>query len=285
MPDPNSPDGPNGIYVLPPVDLTGISRYWKDVPYGTQSVFQKVDVYLPPGEGPWPTIVYVHGGAWMMCDKGDLQVGPALKGLAQGWAVVSVNYRLSREALFPAPVDDVGAAVRWTHANAPFWGFDTERVVLWGESAGAHLACHAGLRAPSLVRALVAWYCPTDFSRMDPYLAQDGYPVPDHALADSPESLLLGRAVPEATELVRQANPETWITNQAPPTLLQHGTRDPIVPWQLSRDFARRIEEVCGPGRVELELIEGAGHATDDFRTPPNVARVFAFLKRHTARS
>lgn len=277
MPETNSPDGPQGIFILPPADTSRAGRSWTNLPYGTDSAFQKLDVYLPKGgTGPFPVIVSVHGGAWCMGDKGDRHLEPALAGLARGWAVVSVNYRLSQEAGFPAPVDDVRAAVRWVASAHRKFDLDPARIVLWGESAGAHLAAHAALRESPLVRAATLWYCPTDFSRFDPYLAESGYPTPDHSLAGSPESRLLGAPVDDVPELVTLANPETWITAEAPPVLLQHGTADDIVPWQLSRGFAAKLR--AAGVDVTLEYLQGAGHATGEFRTPANVARVLDWL-------
>jgi acetyl esterase/lipase len=110
---------------------------------------------------------------------------------------------------------------------------------------------------------------------MDHYLGESGYPVPDHALARSPESLLLGAAVDTVPELVRLADPQTWITPGAPPVYLQHGTADDVVPWQFARDFAERLTAAVGRDKVRLDYLEGAGHATDEFRTPGNVARVW----------
>lgn len=286
MPDTNDPNGPRGIYVLPPADVSRVSRSILDLPYGGDSPFQKLDIYLPSeaearGKGrPLPVIIYVHGGAWKMCDKKDCQVEPALAALARGWAVVSVNYRLSSEAIFPAPVDDVRAALSWLVRNAVEHGLDGQRIALWGESAGAHLVSHAGLREPSLVKAVVAWYCPTNFSKMDPYLAENGFPIPDHSLPGSPESELLGAPIGEVPRLVRAADPQSWLTPEAPPFLLQHGRKDDIVAWQLSRDFAARFDAICGPGRATLEILEGAGHATEDFRTHENVQRVIAYLEK-----
>lgn len=219
----------------------------------------------------------------MACDKADIQVTSALSGLERGYPVVSANYRLSGEARFPAQLDDVQLAMSWVRKNASAYRLDPSRLVLWGESAGAHLVSLAGLRNAALIRAVVSWYCPTDFLKMDPYLAEGGYSVPDHARAESPESRLLGARIAEVPDLVRQANPETWITAEAPPFLLQHGTKDSTVPWQLSRDFAERLRLACGSDRVELDLLEGAGHAGPEFRTPQNLSRVFAFIEKRTA--
>lgn len=275
---------PQELVRLPLADTSRIARKTLDLPYANRSPFQKLDVYQPAdGAGPWPAIAFIHGGGWRECDKGDRQVTGALTGVDRGYVVVSLNHRLSTEAPFPAPAADIHAALEWLQTKGPEHGVDPDRLVLWGASAGAHLACLTGFRAPEKVRAIVAWYGPTDFSRMDTYLGADGYPVPCHARADSPESQLIGSPIGEVPDRVRQANPETWITPEAPPVLLQHGTRDAQVPWQLSRDLAERLRAACGPDRVQLDLIEGARHGGPEFSTPENLDRVFAFIDRWVA--
>ncbi len=135
---------------------------------------------------------------------------PMLEGLKRHYAVVAVNYRLSWEATFPALVHDVKAAVRWIRANAQRYHLDPDRIAAWGGSAGAYLAAMLGTSAgvseledpslgnpeqPSHVQAVVAWFGPTDFLKMDEQLTERGLPPPagtEHNGANSPESLLLG---------------------------------------------------------------------------------------------
>ena len=147
----------------------------------------------------------------MGCDKADMQVMPMLEGLKRGYAVVSINYRMSGEAPFPALVQDAKAAVRWVRANARRYLFDPQRIAAWGGSAGGYLATMLGVSAgvreledlslgnpdqPCHVQAVVAWYAPTNFLKMDEYLAESGLLPPPgfrHNEANSPESLLLGQ--------------------------------------------------------------------------------------------
>jgi len=300
MADPNSPDGPKGIYVLPQADVSGIKRKFIDVPYAYISVFQKLDIYLPEtGAGPYPVIVSVHGGAWMMCDKNDVQLSPALKALDEGFAVVSVNYRLSGEAKFPAQIHDVKAAIRWIRAHAADYGLDPDRIAVWGGSAGGHLSELAGtstgtdagsvyLEDPSLgnpdescaVDAVVAWFAPTDFLKMDVYFNETGAGTADHGDPDSPESRLLGRHIVTVPDMVAAANPETYVHPMMPPFFLQHGIADPIVPFQHSVAFAEKIRKVRGDAGVKLDLIPGAKHGgSPEFETPENISRVISFIR------
>jgi acetyl esterase/lipase len=284
---------------IPPADTRAIRRKLLDLPYAERSAAQKLDIYWPEeGNGPFPVILSIHGGAFMGGDKGDIQVIPMLEGLKRGYAVVSINYRMSGEALFPALVWDVKAAVRWVRANAPTFLFRAERIAAWGGSAGGYLAAMAGVSAgiaaledlslgspdqPSDVQAVVDWFGPTDFLKMDEQLAQDGMAPPagfEHSGVHSPESLLLGAKITEIPERVREANPETYIRPSAPPFLIQHGDRDDTVPCRQSLHFANRLKTVLGPEKVTLDVLAGARHADAAFGTPENLERVFAFLDR-----
>lgn len=302
MGEQHSPDGPAGIFVLPgadtscagwkKLDLDYVDPFWQ----GEHSVSQRLDLYLPspPSDSLLrPVIVAVHGGAWMMCDKTDLQLTPMLQALERGYAVVSTNYRLSQEAVFPAQVHDVKAALRWVRANALSLGLDPERIALWGGSAGAHLSSLTALSAgipwledPAMgnasqsteVKAVVAWYGPTDFLMMDSWLAERGLGPCSHGDPDSPESRLLGATIGKVPDLVRAANPETYITPESPPFFIQHGDADSTVPVQHSIRFARLLAEVAGADKVHLEILPGVEHADPAFETRENVDKVLDFL-------
>lgn len=115
-----------------------------DVAYAELSEAQKLDLYVPEtGEAPYPLVIYIHGGAFMMGDKAMSanELDPLINA---GFAVASLNYRLSGEALFPAQVHDVKAAVRWLRANAETYGIDPDNFAAWGASAGGNLVAMLG---------------------------------------------------------------------------------------------------------------------------------------------
>jgi len=282
---------------LPPANTDRIRRKHLDLAYANRSSSQRLDIYLPDqGDGPFPVIVAIHGGAFMRCDKADAQVQPMLEGLKRGYAVVSINYRLSWEAHFPALVHDAKAAVRWIRAQAEAYHFRPDRLAAWGGSAGGYLSTMLGVSAgvpgledlslgnaeqPSDVQAVVAWFGPTDFLRMDEQLEASGFLPPKgmrHSEPDSPESLLLGHPITVVPELVRAANPETYVRPGLPPFFLQHGSLDTVVPVQQSVKLAARLENALGADRVRLELLPGAGHADPQFEAPGNVEKVLDFL-------
>ena len=176
--------------------------------------------------------------------------------------------------------------------HAVQYGLDGRWIAARGGSAGGWQATMAGVTGgvPELedlslgngdqssdVQAVVAWFGPTDFLRMDEQLAENGLLPPPgerHNEAHSPESLLLGRPITEAPDLVRRANPESYVRPGLPPFLLQHGKLDAIVPVQQSINLAAKLRAALGDDTVSLELLEGAGHADPAFETPQNVARV-----------
>ncbi|MEW5868152.1 MAG: alpha/beta hydrolase [Chloroflexota bacterium] len=284
----------------PAADTNHIQRKYLDIAYAQVSESEKLDIYLPAdGEGPFPVILGIHGGAFMGCDKADLHVLPMLEGLDRNYAVVSINYRLSWEAKFPALVHDAKAAVRWIRAHAEPYHFDPDKIAAWGGSAGGYLSTMLGTTAnvkeledlslgnpyqPCNVQAVVAWFGPTDFLKMDEQLAANGMMPPvgfRHSEANSPESLLLGQLITEIPEKVRAANPETYIHPNMPPFYLQHGTGDATVPVQQSIEFAEKLKRALGEDRVILELLEGAEHADEAFNTLENVNKMLDFIDRH----
>ena len=298
------PDTHYAVTMQPPPAYTHyIRRRYLDVPYtpfAKRSLSHTLDIYLPDeGEEPFPVILSFHGGAFMGCDKADMQLLPMLAGLQRGYAVVAVNYRLSWEAAFPALVQDAKAALRWVRGNADWYYLDPERVAAWGGSAGGYLSTMLGVSAgiseledlslgypdqPCHIQAVVDWFGPTDFLKMDEQLAASGLtPMEgmEHSGEDSPESLLLGDKITEIPERVKAANPETYIRENAAPFLIQHGVVDPTVPVQQSIDLAENLKRVCGEDIVTLELFEDFEHGDRRFDSPVNVSRVLDFIDQH----
>jgi acetyl esterase/lipase len=275
-----------------------IKRKWLDIAYAVKSQSQKLDIYIPDeGEGPFPVILSIHGGAFKSGDKGDGQLTPMLEGLKRGYAVVSINYRLSGEAIWPAQIYDVKAAIRWVRANAKQYKLNPDKIAAWGGSAGGHLSAMAGTSGgvkeledlsqgnadkSSRVEAVVDWFGPTDFLKMDEHAKESKVSNPQiHSVPDSPESELIGKNLTDAPELVKAANPETYITKDDPPFLIQHGLVDPLVPYPQSVSLASKLEKVIGKEKVTLELIPGSGHGGPAFSTPENLNKVFAFLDKN----
>jgi acetyl esterase/lipase len=240
---------------------------------------QKLDLYIPPG-AERPLIVYIHGGAFWAGDKGD---GFPIEYLDEGYAVASINYRLSGDALFPAQIEDCKAAVRWLRANASNFGLDRNRFAAFGHSAGGHLSAMLGtaagvrefevgehLKVSSGVQAVVDFFGPTDFLQMDAHRAPNGMV---HDSPDSPESRLIGGPIQENKEKAARANPITYVTKDAPPFLIVHGEDDPLVPHHQSELLAVALREASVP--VTFYTVENGGHGGFADPTVPRLIREF----------
>ncbi len=280
------------------IEVTTIESVITDVAYASKSSAQKLDIYQPTtGTAPFPAIISIHGGAFKMGDKGDTQKEPMLKGLERGYVVVSINYRLSSEAKWPAQINDVKAAIRFIRANAGKYRINPDKIAVWGGSAGGNLASLAGtsgdvveLEDDSLgntgvstrVQAAIDWYGPIYFSTMDAEFAALGQTAVTGATnsSKSPETAYLGYTIgsEEAEPLVKAASPQTYITSDDPPFYIQHGTADRNIPITQSINFYDNLKKIIGIEKVKFEILDGAGHGGSQFNSDENVAKIFDFL-------
>lgn len=279
------PKGPGG-------GMTSIKATptFEDVVYASVSPTQKLDIYLPEGDGPFPVIINAHGGGFMMGDKSN--PAGADEFLAEGYAVVSVDYRLSGEAKAPAQIQDLKAAVRFLRAHAGQYMLDPDRFAAFGQSAGGNLAALLGTSCgitdlegaelgnadqSSCVQAVVDWFGPTDFLQMDQQFANTSCAA-DHDDASSPESQLVGAPIQTVPDKVQQVNPIAYVSDKAPAFLIQHGDADCNVPPQQSQLLYDALVPAIGADSAILTLIEGAGHGGAQFSTPENMKIVLDFL-------
>lgn len=257
----------------------------RDIEYakvGAKSLL--LDLYTPPSpKGPLPLIVWIHGGAWEGGDKRDC---PAMRLLSQGYAVSSINYRLSGEAIFPAQVEDCKGAIRFLRASAAKYNLDPNRIGVWGASAGGHLVALLGtsgnvkdlegkvggnVEFSSRVQCVVDYFGPTDFLQMSKFPS-----TIKHDEAGSPESRLVGGAIQENKDKVAKANPITYVTKDAPPFLIMHGDMDPLVPTNQSE----LLNDALKKAKVDVTffVVKGAKHG---FRGPELDKMVDDFLAKH----
>ena len=245
---------------------------------------QKLDLYLPKNGTNLPLIINIHGGAFRM---GSKEQGVPLEYLGQGYAVASINYRLSQHAKFPSQIEDCKAAVRWLRAHAAQYGLDPKRFAAWGGSAGGHLAAMLGttgetkefdvganLEQSSRVQAVVDYFGPTDFLQMDAHRAPNGM---THDPGNSPESELIGGAIQENKEKTSKANPITYVTPGDPPFLICHGDADPLVPHHQSELLEAALKK-AGVS-VTFYTVKGAGHG--GFKDPKVPELTREFLAKH----
>lgn len=232
----------------------------RDVEYGVVGdVSLKLDVYRPKKrpEGLMPAIVWIHGGGWRQGDKNN--AANAIAAARRGFFAVSVNYRLSGEAPFPAAIEDCKGAIRWVRATAKDWGVDPDRIGVWGSSAGGHLALLAGCadeaaglegksgyaKVSSRVQAVCSWFGPSDFSKAG-------------AVSEDPVALFLGGTREEKPEAYAKASPVTYASKDDPPVLMVHGDRDTTVRLQQSEVMLKVLTEAGA--KAELVTVRNAGH-------------------------
>lgn len=286
------------IPLLPKEKLEAINTKYLDIPYCNESPAQILDVYLPENAGgPYPVIAHFHGGAFMLGTQRDCNLETILRGLERGFAVVSVQYRMSGEARFPAFIWDCKAVLRWIRANSAKYGFDPGKIAAWGPSAGGYIAAMLGVTAgnpafedlsqgnaeySSEVQAAIDWCGPCGgFLNMDAEIRENGVGPADHNDPLSPESRILGAPLPTVPELSEMAAPYRYAHKDAPPFLIMHGEADPIVPVQQSRRLAEALEKAAGKERVTLKTYPGQGHHGEPWYDEPEISQIcFDFLDK-----
>ncbi len=241
----------------------------------------KLDLYLPKNPANAPLIVWIHGGAWQ---QGDKERTPAQIFVEEGYAVASINYRLSQHAVFPAQIIDCKTAIRWLRVHAKEYGYNPDRIAVWGSSAGGHLVALLGtsgdvkefdtgenLGVSSRVQAVVDFFGPTDFTQMSRFPSTIKHDAPD-----SPESKLIGGAVPDNKAKAARANPVTYVTPDDPPFLIMHGDKDNTVPLNQSELLDAALKKAGVD--VTFHVVKGAGHG---FGGPEINEKVRQFLAKH----
>ncbi len=224
---------------------SGSTLLVKDVAYG-EGPRLKLDIYAPTqGQGPWPVIIFVHGGSWSSGNKNPYEfVGRALA--ARGFLTVLPNYRLHPEHPFPAFVEDTALAIDWTTRHAGEYGGDPKHIIASGHSAGAYNVALAILDKHYLaaldtdvssIKGVALLAAPLDFLPLDPGVAQDVF----GAVKDLP-----------ATQ------PITYARADAPPFFMAYGSVDTTVRPKNSINMAAALK--AAGAQVELKAYDGVGH-------------------------
>lgn len=283
----------------PMADIGWIKRKFLDISYGEESRNQRFDLYLPQeGDGPFPLVIHIHGGGFSMGDKRDDHMNAYLGLLHHGFAVASVEYRFSSEAVFPGAVLDCRQAVRYIRAHAGKYKVDPYRFGVVGGSAGGNLAAMLAMNVPNgafpgekgaesylqdpYVSVAVDMFGPISFKEMDDQARLNGISNVDHDEPFSPESLYLGIPLPDAPQaLCDQADPTSYASRHMCPLLVQHGTADTMVPYEQSESFVRQLEKKGLASFVTFLAIPGAEHEDKAFFTDTNMTLVRNFLLKH----
>lgn len=247
--------------------------------------FQQLDLYVPQGEGPFPVVVWIHGGAWVAGDKNHPPAVPLL--VSQGFAVASINYRLAQHEPHPAQINDCKQAVRWLRRHAAQYKLDPNRIGAWGHSAGGHLTALLGTTGDiaavgdgnepkdptreTAVQAACDWAGPTDFASI---ASQQGANAElDFNDPTGPLAILMtGKSPAERNG----ASPVNRLSADDAPLLIVHGKRDTVVPVAQSSELADKMK----PAGLQVEclIVPDEGHMLSS-RTA--VERTIEFFKKN----
>jgi acetyl esterase/lipase len=256
-------------------------RVENDLVYGKVGDTElKLDLAMPKdGDGPFPAVLWIHGGAWQGGKRSELTKVAELSA-ARGYVAVTIDYRLAPDARFPAQIEDCKAAVRWLRAESKKYKIDPDRIGVVGFSAGAHLACLLGATTKddgfegtggnpdqaSTVRAVVSFFGPTDLTT--------------RTWSDELERKLLvpfvGASFADKPELYRKVSPITYVRKEAPPFLFFHGTEDKLVAVRQSEVMVEKLKAVSVP--AELVKLEGEGHGFHGENVRQTLDKTFQFL-------
>ena len=249
----------------------------KNLAYGTHER-QKLDLYVPAGKGPFPLILWVHGGAW---EGGNKDGGIATLGmLERGYAVASTNYRLTQHAKHPAQINDVKGAVKYLRANAEKYNLDPKHFGVAGASAGGHLVALLG--TSQHLKELDGDVGPKDTSCevqcvLDFFGPSDliSFPLP---MSDNPITRFLGGTTGEKKALALEASPITHVSKKAPPFLIVQGDADNVVPLKQSEILQEALKQAGADSR--LIVVKGGGHGDKCF-TPELMTEYAKFFDEH----
>ena len=253
----------------------------------------KLDIMVPRiVEKPVPTLIYIHGGGWVSGTK-EGSVLRTLPYLEMGWAVVNIEYRLARTALAPAAVEDCRCALSWVIQNSEKFGFDPNRIVLTGGSAGGHLSLMTGMlpvsagldrrcpvrkrdvhsqaalqEAEMRVAAIINWYGITD--------------VADLLIGNNAKTYAVAwmGSMPDRFKIAKRVSPLTWVREDLPPVLTIHGDADLIVPYDQAIRLHRALDKVGVPNELyTVKSGEHGGFSLDEIQRA--FAAIREFLARH----
>jgi acetyl esterase/lipase len=284
------------VHALLPVLFVGLcvaSRLHADTTLTRNIEFAKVgdvslklDLYVPSGTVKAPLIVYVHGGAWRAGDKEDMPLGALVE---KGFAVASVNYRLSGDARFPAMVHDIKAAIRFLRAHGKKHGLsETSRIAIVGSSAGGHLAALVGvtsgvkdlegtvgndLKESSSVESIISLYGASNLQSILGQTQPAGLIIREPALDQ-----LLGGLPDKKPDLAKLGSPVAHVDASDPPLLLIHGDADPQMPYEQSLELKAAYEKAGLP--VQLITVPGGKHGGREFHDATRTAAMAEFLEK-----
>jgi acetyl esterase/lipase len=255
-----------------------------DIVYGTVDGHElKLDLYMPAEAVNPPLLIYVHGGAWRGGSKERVLTTTFVE---DGYAMASVEFRLSGDAMFPAQIHDIKAAIRFLRGNAHSYGYEATRIGILGSSSGGHLVELVGvtngheelegkvgdyLDQSSDIQAIVSYFGASNLTTILKQSTPHGLSVRVPAL-----DLLIGGQPEDKVELARLASPVFHVDATDPPLLMLHGDQDPQMPINQSHELHNAYKEY--DLQVQFEVVHGAAHGGEQFRDEKRIELVETFL-------
>jgi acetyl esterase/lipase len=258
-----------------------------NIPYlDNASPKQLLDIYMPASaKGKVPLVIFIHGGAWLSNDK-YADMGYMKKTISEivsnGFALASIDYRFSTDAVFPAQIQDCNRAISFLYENADAYGLDKERFALIGFSAGGHLASLAGLSKNDQIDSFFMLGTSKSFhfkAVVDFYGPAELILFPGAEDKNSPEALLIGAAPIDRPDWSKAASPVTYVDKNDPPFLIIHGENDDQVSPKQSKLLSSWLSVKGVPN--ELIIVEGAPHYGEMFDAEKVRQKVIPFLRKY----
>lgn len=286
-------------------DPTQFKRYWLDVPYANQHPRQVMDIWLPDeGDGPFPLIVFVHGGGWLFGNKRENTMPGVFKVMSQGFAMASISYRLAPDAHWPEPLYDVRAAIRFLRAHAEEYNLKADKIAVMANSAGGHLSNMVGALAgrnilkggelgnPDVddsIQCLVNLFSPSDLVACDyadlgavaMSAAGDENTIIDADGQDpmqKPHNIHLGFRALDNPAAAASASPINYVTKDFPRAYFLQGLKDTLVPASQSISMWRKVNLACGEGHAKLEIFPNCVHGDPAMKTDEVMNRILDFI-------
>lgn len=261
QPELQESDSAKGVKKTKESDSAKKSFEFKKIPnvyYAKESGYKLLcDIYQPEGEGPFPALIAIHGGAWRNGSKLQM-LRHAWKFAKAGYVVIAINYRHAPAYKFPAQIHDCKRVVRWVRHKSQKLKVDPEQIAVFGYSAGGHLSAMLGTthEADGLEGEIPDEL--KNYSSRVNCVVVGGGPCEFDWIKSQALVYWLGSAPDEKPELYKQAAPMTYVTKDDPPMMFVHGGGDSVVPPETSRKMHQRMIEVGVS--TEYKTIGKKGH-------------------------
>lgn len=247
----------------------------------------KLDLYYPEHiNDKNPLVISIFGGGWISGFKTDKFVPPMIQPINEGFIVAVPDYTLSLDAPFPQSVIDIKKCIAFLRSHSDLYKIDTNNITLWGESAGAHLALEAGLVENShfdlaldtRVKNIIAMYAPSNPLTINAQAEKLGILDTARSDKDTVFGIYMGKNYDDERQM-NLASPIKQINDHMPNIILEHGTKDALVPYLQSVEFFNKAKEKYPDSHVTLSIYDGLQHTDPFFFTKEHVHYLMNLLK------